>query len=164
MATLLDKFIESGLNKRRYLSAVKRADKRLRFNDIIDRNSILEANRYGIKTKDRFDSYRTPILSLAMNAGRYKDIDLSNLKDVWIYRYGSAPEIGISHNYRDDVSEKSLSAAGVIGETEHIAPGSIRYGDLLGDRDMYVYQGLLLPYKGSDGEPLIIPYYFENLD
>jgi hypothetical protein len=84
-------------------------------------------------------------------------IDLSSAPTVSGWRYGENVT-GISHNYREDVSEYGLSLAALDGET---ACGSEVW---FAERDIVRCQGVLLPKKGSDGEPLVLPIGGEDLD
>lgn len=124
--------------------------------------TILKANRYGLRNKDDFTSYYTPILDVAKDLGQ-QGISLENQPSVIGYRYGFAPEKGLSHNYADDISERGLS---LVESTNNRANDSRKnyYESFFGDRPKKFYKGIELPYKGSDGEPLILPYYFEDFD
>lgn len=117
---------------------------------------ILDANKYGLNDWQGGD-YHTPIYSVAMQLG-VSGVNLSECPVVKGYRYGKAPWSGISQNYRDNCSEKGLSLACVNEEQE---TGSCIW---FNDRQKFEYEGLLLPYKGSDGEPLILPFGFEDFD
>lgn len=125
-----------------------------------NRDSILKANEAGLrhKTDDSiWWSYHTPIYNIAYSLGK-DGISLKGQSDVTGYRYGKAKDLGISHNYREDRSEKGLSLAFLEGEQE---VGSAMF---FKDRKLFKYTGILLPYKGSDGEPLILPYGLDDLE
>ena len=121
------------------------------------RLEILKANQNGLNNPDGFDSYYTPILQIAYNLGQ-KGINLESQPDVIGERYGNIPEFGLSYNYSADKSENGLSLANLIDEKE---VGSTIW---FSDRKKVRVSGLLLPYKGSDGENLILTYDVENLD
>jgi hypothetical protein len=123
----------------------------------LTRQKILAANEYGIKNPESFVSYYTPTLQTAYNLG-CSGIDLSSMPDVTGYRFGEAPECGLSTNYRDDVSERGLSLA-AIGDDKPV--GSTMF---FAGRGRYEYSGILLPYEGSDGEPLILSYSAIDLE
>ena len=122
----------------------------------ITREDIIKANAYGLNHRDSLASYRTPVLMCALLWGQ-KGIDLSSAPTVSGWRYGENVT-GISHNYREDVSEYGLSLAALDGET---ACGSEVW---FAERDIVRCQGVLLPKKGSDGEPLVLPIGGEDLD
>lgn len=117
--------------------------------------NILKANKYGMNWTG--GEYRTPILQEAMIYGM-NGVDLSSCPVVKGYRYGKAPDSGISYNYRDEKSERGLSLAGLENGKE---VGSSMF---FNDRKIYCYEGILLPKKGSDGEPLILAFNFEMFD
>lgn len=128
----------------------------------LTREVILKANRYGLNNRDDFSSYHTTILDVAKDLGQ-QGVNLENQPSVVGFRYGLAPENGISRNYADDVSERGLS---LVETTKNRANDSRRwhYDSFFGDRPKKLYRGIELPYKGSDGEPLILPYYFDDWD
>ena len=121
------------------------------------RAEILKANHNGLKNPDGFDSYYTPTLQVAYNLGQ-KGINLESQPDVSGERYGNIPESGLSYNYAAATSENGLSLANLNGEKE---VGSTIW---FADRKKVKVAGMLLPYKGSDGESLILTYDVENLD
>lgn len=74
----------------------------------------------------------------------------------WItgWRYGDIPEPGKSYNYRDRYWEMGVSLAydDVDEETkDKVSLLFIRQG-----RELVHISGLWIPFKGSDGEPLVI--------
>lgn len=118
----------------------------------ISRERILAANKAGMNNPNDYNtSYYTPAMQVAFEAGQ-KGIDLSKQPDVTGYRYGKAPDSGISTNYAEGRSERGLSLANLKGGKK---VGSTIWFE---GRKRYKYTGLLLPWKGSDGEPLIISY------
>jgi len=117
---------------------------------------ILAANRYGLENPAAFLGYRTPVLACAQYWGQ-EGIDLSRAQVVQGWRYGNS-ETGISYNYADDKSEHGLSLAALEGEDE--IGSSIWFCD----RPKIHFSGILLPSRGSDGEPLILPVGGENYD
>jgi len=118
---------------------------------------LKNANKEGLRSGDQYWSYHTPILQLAYNLGK-KGMDLSALHIVTGYRYGGVHWSGLSHNYASDTSEGGLSMAKIDGEKEC---GSVIW---FADRDKVQARGILLPYRGSDGEALIIPLNVEIFD
>ncbi len=117
---------------------------------------ILKANRYGLKNRDAFLIYRTPVLACAQHWGQ-EGIDLSRAQVVQGWRYGNN-ETGVSQNYADVTSEYGLSLAALEGGDE--IGSSIWFCD----RPKIHFRGILLPSRGSDGEPLILPVGGENYD
>jgi len=126
---------------------------------VTTRRLILSINKAGLKhyESDRYWSYHTPILQVAYNLG-HRGIDLSIQPDVIGWRAGKSPQCGISTNYRENISEYGLSMLYI--NDEPICPSMIWFAE----RKRYEYKGLLLPYLGSDDEPLILPYGFEVMD
>jgi hypothetical protein len=123
---------------------------------LVTRKNILDANRYGLQTDWGAGDFRTPVLQVACYLGR-EGVDLSQQPDFTGWRYGRGPETGISHNHRDDFSERGLSLA--------VKPdGSEVESTIWFSGEKYTYTGLLLPFTGSDGEALILPYHVENFD
>jgi hypothetical protein len=122
---------------------------------MVTKEQILKANKYGLGGGS--GDYYTPILDAAKNLG-LDGFDLSNCETVTGYRYGSAPESMLSYNYTDNRMEHGLSLAAINGGKE------IGSSVWFCDRDKKEYTGLLLPVKGSDGEPLILCYGAEYLD
>ncbi len=126
-----------------------------------NKEKILQANQLGLHNPDWSLSFYTPIYQMAYNLG-CKGIDLSLQPDVRGYRYGVAPESGLSRNYRDGISECGLSLAVITTpgyKTEEI--GSAMF---FSNRKKHYFKGMLLPCKGSDGEPLILMYGAEDFD
>lgn len=126
----------------------------------IHHNDILAANKYGLKNPDAFTSYYTPVLHLALMLGQ-SGVDLNEQPVVSGYRYGNIPQSGISHNYRDNESERGLSMASVEGSEEGWLTKMLFEGT---SRPTVEAMGILLPFTGSDGEPLIIPFGIANND
>jgi len=120
----------------------------------VTRDDILNANRYGLKQV--YTSFWTPVLEVAYLLG-YEGVDLTDAPVVTGYRYGSAPEMFVSNNYRDNVSEKGLSLAAINGQNE--VGSSVWFSD----RKKHEYTGVLSG-TGSDGEPVILCFDAENLD
>ena len=118
---------------------------------------IRYANAEGLADRESYWDYYTPTLNMALNLGR-DGISLQDAPVVSGVRYGTAPDCGISHNYRDDRSERGLSLAYLDGQDE---VGSAIW---FAARKTYSYTGVLLPYKGSDGEPLILAIGLLNID
>lgn len=123
----------------------------------LSRSRILAANKYGMEHPGEFGSYYTPSLQVAMELGQ-KGIDLSKQPDVTGYRYGGIPQSGISTNYAEGKSERGLSLANLKGKKP---VGSVIW---FADRKKIKVTGMLLPYKGSDGEPLVFSYQTKYLD
>ena len=118
------------------------------------KQDYLNINQEGLNTKE-YQSYHTPVLQIAFDLGQ-QGININELPVVTGYRYGKAPDSFISFNYTDNKSERGLSLAKIEGEEE--TGSSIWF---LG-RKKYKYTGYLLPYRGSDGEPLILAFNAEN--
>lgn len=78
--------------------------------------------------------------------------------DVTYIRFGTVPQSGYSHNYRDNRPEKGVSvyAAVKVDDTYYIdVVGSIfTYGGV-SNRECYSISGDVLNETGSDGEPLV---------
>ena len=123
----------------------------------ITTDDIRTANKEGLESPAAFWDYRTPTLSVALDLGR-RGINLQNAPVVSGIRYGKAPEGGISNNYRDGISERGLSLAKVDDADEIV---SVIWFE---GREERRYTGILLPYKGSDGEALILAEGVDNLD
>lgn len=121
--------------------------------------NIKRANKLGLDHKDSglFYCWYTPILQVAYSFGS-NGISLQACNTVSGYRYGNLPDSGLSYNYTDDRSERGLSLASLDGGKE--IGSSIWFAD----RPITTATGLELPHKGSDGEPLILPYGFEIFD
>jgi hypothetical protein len=125
---------------------------------LTNRNNILEANKEGFQEPDHFGGgYLTPVLSLAYQLGQ-QGIDLEPCPDEIGIRYGDLPESGLSWNWKDDKSERGLSLARLKGGVN--VPSYIWFSE----RSEVEVPGLLLPYKGSDGEYLLLPYSLPVLD
>jgi len=120
-------------------------------------SQIQEVNRRGLRDRECCESYYTPVLQVAFDAGQ-KGIDITSAPVVSGIRYGKSPESGLSNNYSADRSERGLSLSRLDGQKE------IGSSVWFGDRKQYSYHGVLLPYRGSDGEPLILPLHVEYLD
>lgn len=121
----------------------------------ISKCSVLSANKYGlneIKNNDvSYASWWNAEHQIAYNCG-INGIDLSIQPIVKGWRRGKAPESGISYNHRDQCSENGLSMMSVNGSEAGFSEM------FMAERKKYEYEGILLPYSGSDGEPLIIPF------
>ena len=118
------------------------------------KGKISDINKLGSENKDEYLSFHTPVLQIAYDLGQ-KGIDLSKQPVVTGYRYGKAPNSFISQNYRDQTSEFGLSMAAIEGGKE--VGSSVWFSG-----KKYKYSGILLPYKGSDGENLILALDAEN--
>jgi len=123
----------------------------------LTRARILEVNRRGINNPDEMLAWYTPALQIAFDLGQ-RGIDLSVQPTVTGYRYGAMPEGGLSYNYADDRSERGLSLAAIDGQDE--VGSSVWFAG----RAKVTVTGLLLPYQGSDGEPLVLPYDVDDMD
>jgi len=121
------------------------------------RDRIIEINRLGINNPEAFGSFYTPVLQIAFDLGQ-QGIDLSQQPSVSGRRYGTIPTSGLSYNFADQRSERGLSLAAIYG---HEDVGSVIW---FAERKIVDVDGLLLPYTGSDGEPLILPYAVEDMD
>jgi len=117
------------------------------------KDEILKANAAGIRHRESgtYWNYYSPVLQAAYDHGQ-KGINLSAQPDFAGKRYGKAPEGGVSRNYTDERSEGGLSLA--------VKPDGNPVGSSVWftERKKHDYQGLLLPFTGSDGEALILPY------
>ena len=123
----------------------------------LTREKILAINRHGMRYPDDMVGYYTPALQIALELGQ-RGIDLSVQPTVTGYRYGTMPEGGLSYNYADDRSERGLSLAAIDGQDE--VGSSVWFAG----RAKVTVTGLLLPYQGSDGEPLVLPYDVDDMD
>lgn len=104
-----------------------------------------------------FVGYCTPALIAAQDMGRNGIvIDWDNI--VTGYRYGNIPEGGVSRNYADDCMELGCSLARLEGGKE--VGSSVWFCD----RPEVKVRGILLPVKGSDGEPLVLPLDIKCMD
>lgn len=127
----------------------------------ISRESVLSANRIGLNEHASgniaYSMWYSPEHQEAYDYG-IEGVDLSVQKTVSGWRRGESGFGGQSYNYRDDRRERGLSMMSVDGSP---AGHSEMF---MSDRKKYEYKGILLPEKGSDGEPLIIPFGGENID
>lgn len=119
------------------------------------KEKILKANKAGLNND--FTSWWSPVLQAAHSWG-LKGVDLSQCPVVKGYRYGKAPDGFISQNYVENTSESGLSLAWI--EDGEKAGSSMWFSD----RDIFEYEGVLLPSTGSDGEPLILAFDAEDWD
>ena len=109
------------------------------------------------KANSDYSFFRTPALEAAWNAGyNGHDIDFNDI--VECFRAGNIPESGISYNYRENESEYGLSVLNVLGEEE------IGSAIWFANRETIKIKGIRLPYRGSDGETLILPLNIEQYD
>lgn len=108
---------------------------------------IIKANRYGLN--GGYSSYYTPVLEVAARLGN-EGIDLSTQPIVTGRRYGYAPESFLSYNYAENRCERGLSLVALEGQPDMWS------AMFLTDRAVVTYSGVLLPFCGSDGEPLIL--------
>lgn len=109
------------------------------------------------KVNNCFRCWYTPCLDVAYNLGQKgKEINFDDV--VKCVRSGRVPNGGVSYNFRDQYSEKGLSVLNVIGEEE---VGSAVW---FSERTTIEVEGIRLPYKGSDGETLILPLNIEQFD
>jgi len=120
------------------------------------RAKILAANAYGLQHRD-YASWHTPIYQVACDLG-CDGIDLSTQPDATGWRRGAMPAGGISTNHAAGTSERGLSLMGLDGQDGHWAEM------WMGDRPRVDVSGLLLPYTGSDDEPLVLAYGLADLD
>ena len=139
------------------------------------RDVFLMANKEGLKFKKHclpfstetedehcefirnyYRSWYTPLLKLAYDFG-VSGVDLSTKDVVKGWRYGKASWCGISQNHVTGESEKGLSLAAIGDDKPHWE------AMFLSDRPKYEYEGILVE-KGSDGEPVILPFGFEVYD
>ena len=74
-----------------------------------------------------------------------------NFVDGW--RYGNIPEKDFSYNYRDNCPEKGVSCMEAGGEKTENRLSALFISQ---NAPKVKVNGLLLPDKGSDGEPLLI--------
>lgn len=127
-------------------------------NDELNASELIRANELGLKHRETGDwnSYYTPSMQVAYEAGQ-NGISLKDQPIIKGIRYGKAPEKGLSWNYSENKSEKGLSLAQVKGEKE------IGSSNWFKDRKAYEYKGIKTPWKGSDGETLILPLHI-NFD
>jgi hypothetical protein len=124
---------------------------------------IADSNDYDIETAVNRWAYGDITLSHEFN-----DIDWANhtepalfdmgtqgaeIKFVDGWRYGSVPTRGFSYNFKDNYPEKGVSCMEAGGEKTQnrlsalfISQNAVRVN----------VNGLLLPDKGADGEPLLI--------
>ena len=121
----------------------------------ITEQMIKNANRNGLEDKANgveytTGDYCTPVLSVALKLG-WEGIDITECPVVSGYRFGEIPECGISMNWADQRSERGVSLAALDGCKE--IGSSIWFCS----RKKVNVTGVLLPYKGSDGEPLVLP-------
>ena len=119
---------------------------------VITINHYKAAYSLGIKhgnSETEMAGWYTKVLEAAYSLGRRGIIvDFDNI--VTAERYGELPE-GVSYNYRDGFMEDGVSATNIKGEKE--VGSSIWFCD----REKIEFRGILLPVKGSDGEPLLLP-------
>lgn len=69
------------------------------------------------------------------------------------WRYGDIPEIGYSHNYRDQCPERGVSLMALDGDEPTL--GAQLYEACNGGREKIHVSGYFVGW-GSDGEPLVI--------
>lgn len=126
---------------------------------MLTRQHIIDANQAGLRHRgtETWWSYYTPVLQVAYDRG-LAGVDLAGQPDVRGYRYGQIPATGLSTNWAADTSERGLSLAALDGGAE---VGSAMW---FSDRPVHHVEGMLLPYRGSDGEPLVLPYGIEVWD
>ena len=65
---------------------------------------------------------------------------------------------GVSWNHLDGRSERGLSVLNVVGEKE------VSSAIWFSDRGITTVTGIRLPFKGSDGETLILPFGIDQFD
>jgi hypothetical protein len=120
------------------------------------REKILKANRYGLRNQD-YASWHTGIYQVACDLG-CDGIDLSQQPDVTAWRRGNLPAGGISINHATGDSERGLSVMAIGDNDAH-------WSEMFsGDRCRVDVRGMLLPYTGSDDEPLLLAYDIEDMD
>lgn len=104
-----------------------------------------------------YQCWSTACLDVAYTLGRDgKEINFDDV--VKCNRAGNIPFGGVSYNFRDQLSENGLSVLNVIGENE--VGSSVWFAD----RKEIEVEGIRLPYKGSDGETLVLPLNIEQFD
>lgn len=109
------------------------------------------------KANNSYQNWMTTCLGVAYDLG-YEGKELNFNDVVKCYRAGSIPFGGVSFNYREQTSENGLSVLNVIGE------GEVGSAVWFAERKVIEVEGIRLPYKGSDGETLILPLNIEQYD
>lgn len=104
-----------------------------------------------------YSLWQTQALRVAYELGyEGKEINFDDVVDC--ERAGAVPAGGISYNFRDKYSEQGCSVINVKGEKP---VSSVIW---FADRKMVEVTGIRLPYRGSDGETLILPLGIEEYD
>jgi hypothetical protein len=111
---------------------------------------IIEANADGLAGQEY--EYDTQAERIANWLGRVRNVSLAGQPVVSGYRYGAVPQSLLSQNYAEDKPECGVSLAALDGQKEI---GSTMW---FSDRKKVAVRGILVPRKGSDGEPLVIPF------
>ena len=81
---------------------------------------------------------------------------------VFAERIGNAPERGYSLNYRDQTGELGVSVLGLLDPSKGFVKQNDSTFELFNDGERRFVGGFLTPYKGSDGEPLLIGIQFDG--
>jgi len=81
---------------------------------------------------------------------------------VFAERIGNAPERGYSLNYRDQTGERGVSVLGLLDPSKGLVKQNDGTFELFNDGERKFVGGFLTPFKGSDGEPLLIGIQFDG--
>ena len=81
---------------------------------------------------------------------------------VFAERIGNAPERGYSLNYRDQTGEQGVSVLGLLDPSKGLVKKNDGTFELFNDGERRFVGGFLTPFKGSDGEPLLIGIQFDG--
>lgn len=81
---------------------------------------------------------------------------------VFAERIGNAPERGYSLNYRDQTGEQGVSVLGLLDPSKGLVKQNDGTFELFNDGERRFVGGFLTPFKGSDGEPLLIGIQFDG--
>jgi hypothetical protein len=81
---------------------------------------------------------------------------------VFAERIGNAPERGYSLNYRDQTGEPGVSVLGLLDPSKGLVKQNDGTFELFNDGERRFVGGFLTPFKGSDGEPLLIGIQFDG--
>ena len=81
---------------------------------------------------------------------------------VFAERIGNAPERGYSLNYREQTGEQGVSVLGLLDPSKGLVKKNDGTFELFNDGERRFVGGFLTPFKGSDGEPLLIGIQFDG--
>lgn len=81
---------------------------------------------------------------------------------VFAERIGNAPKFGYSLNYRDQTREPGVSVLGLLDPSKGLVKQNDGTFELFNDGERRFVGGFLTPFKGSDGEPLLIGIQFDG--